>query len=372
MEENTSLAELKFVSSDCKPLSEGFSFQVCADCGHVQKLMDFRWQEATAEIYRNYDLYDLSDGIEQAIFSSTGEANTRSARILAQLQQVLDFSGAGKMLDVGCGVGALLRTFAEVSSGWDLHGFEIGDRFRSRVESIDRVRDFYTGDVSSIDKSFDLITLVHVLEHVPDPAGILIDLKTKLCSNGRIFVQVPNLTDNPFDLLVADHVSHFTPQVLTQLAEKCGYHVELVATDWVSKEISLLLSVPSSPAESKCKTAQPNPATANRCQTDWLLEVVRDARSHSEGGALSVFGTAIAGTWLAANLERVAFFVDEDTSRTGKTHVGCTIIQPNSISAGSKVYMALPAAIASSISARLQKQVNACEFILPPPRAENV
>ena len=43
---------------------------------------------------------------------------------------------------------------------------------------------------------------------------------------------------NPFDLLVFDHCNHFSPGSLRNLIEMAGFEVELLTTEWCSREIS--------------------------------------------------------------------------------------------------------------------------------------
>ena len=50
-------------------------------------------------------------------------------------------------------------------------------------------------DLNSIDKKFDIITMFHVLEHLPNQISILKLLKNKLKKNGKIIVEVPHAED---------------------------------------------------------------------------------------------------------------------------------------------------------------------------------
>ena len=51
-------------------------------------------------------------------------------------------------------------------------------------------------DISEVGSTkFDIITLFHVIEHLPDPKTILIKLKNLLAKNGKIFIETPNADD---------------------------------------------------------------------------------------------------------------------------------------------------------------------------------
>ena len=77
---------------------------------------------------------------------------------------------------------------------------------------------------------FDLVTLVHALEHVPDPVATLARLAKLLEPGGQIFIEVPNAASvdmhrssrrrEILDLPV--HLFHFAPRTLERAIEKAG------------------------------------------------------------------------------------------------------------------------------------------------------
>jgi SAM-dependent methyltransferase len=74
--------------------------------------------------------------------------------------------------------------------------------------------------------SFDLISCVGVFEHVGDPVGFAKDLATHLGDEGYLFVSVPNLADNPADVVTFDHLSRFTPTSFRSVLGRAGLIVE--------------------------------------------------------------------------------------------------------------------------------------------------
>lgn len=79
-------------------------------------------------------------------------------------------------------------------------------------------------------RRFDLITLVHALEHVPDPVATLARLAELLEPKGLVFIEVPNAASvdmhrpsrrrELLDLPV--HLFHFAPPTLARVVEKAG------------------------------------------------------------------------------------------------------------------------------------------------------
>jgi len=126
----------------------------------------------------------------------------------------------GNLLDVGCGTGDFLHTCRD--DGWNVQGVEPSESARklasqkgiTTAESIDLVKG-----------SFQLITLWHVLEHVPDLNETLNKLYNLLAPAGTLLLAVPNHTSLDgqkykeewagYD--VPRHLWHFTQQNMGQL-----------------------------------------------------------------------------------------------------------------------------------------------------------
>ncbi|TKB72833.1 MAG: class I SAM-dependent methyltransferase [Nitrospira sp.] len=324
--------------------------------------------EINASVYANYDLYALSRGTEQIVFGEReADHRTRSVVLLERALSLVDVPSKGTMLDFGCGRGATLRAFSSLCPDWMLVGFEQNERFRDRVLSIPGVVGHLSGEPDRIPGFFDFISMVHVLEHLPDPRGVLQRLHTLLNPGGHLLIQVPNILENPFDLVVVDHYSHFSPRVLSDLANAIGFEVMCLATDWIQKEVTLLLrSGGSLLSESKKKTAGSRDAEGLPQLGCWLDKVIDTAAFCASGHELGIFGTAIAGTWLGSILdERVTFFVDEDSQRVGRHHLAKPVIHPSRLSTQQRVFLAFPYPMALRIYRRVSAAFPA-KFYLPP------
>lgn len=100
-----------------------------------------------------------------------------------------------KILDIGCGDGRLLRNFHQIGFR-NLHGIELPGRAAERAAKTPGIN-LHLGTLASIDlpaASYDLITLVHVYEHLPAPRETLDQLTRLIRPGGRIFLSFPNIS----------------------------------------------------------------------------------------------------------------------------------------------------------------------------------
>ena len=99
----------------------------------------------------------------------------------------------GRALDVGCGSGELMLRLAAL--GWQVTGVEpdAAAAAAARERTGAEVR---TAGVASLRREdlgeFDLVTVSHVLEHLPAPGEALGTLAGLLCSGGRLVALWPN------------------------------------------------------------------------------------------------------------------------------------------------------------------------------------
>lgn len=362
-------ADLRRVTSDCHPWPAGGALCVCRACGCAQKEIGPAWEREVRTIYAEYDIYHQSAGVEQSVFDAdSGGAAARSERLLNAVWSHLKLPARGRLLDLGCGNGALLRSCGRVAPQWTLAGSELTDRHRDEVESLPGVAAFHSCPLADIPGPFDVITMNHVLEHIPGPIEFLQQVRGKLAPEGALIIQTPNLGRNPFDLLVADHASHLVSAMTAWIASQAGHEVVLCTEEIIPKETTVIARASGEPA-------QPAPAVdpaamgsfAAAC-VDWLAAVRDQARQIAGRGRFGLFGTAIAGTWLCGELgEAVRFFVDEDPHRIGQTHLGRPIHSPRQVAPGSDVYLALTPEVAAAVQEHAGIGDGPATYHAPPP-----
>jgi hypothetical protein len=272
------------------------------------------------------------------------------------------------LLDIGCGNGAFLKAYGLTNSGWRMTGLELDARNKACVESIPGVTHLHNGRIESLDQRFDLISMIHVLEHIPNPVAFLLSLREKLNTGGRLLIQVPDLSASPFDLLISDHCSHFSLTSLIRVIRAAGFKVNQFDTNCVVKELTLLAEAADTeaPVISEGKTMLASidaDARLAKQHMIWIQQVLCQGRQVS--GPVGIFGTSIAGTWLASALgDRVRFFVDEDLNRIGRIHLGKPTYSPAQARGNIDILMPMRPDVATVIATRLVP--HRLRLVIPP------
>jgi SAM-dependent methyltransferase len=353
------------VTSDCRPWPRGGRIGSCPTCGCVQKAVDAAWQAEIQAIYDAYSIYHQADGSEQSVFEASGAAASRSSHLLKQLHSRFQLPENGRLLDIGCGNGAFLAASSAALPSWSLAGTELGEKYRKVIESIRGVEALHTCLPEQVPGTFDLMTMIHVLEHIPDPKSFLRGLRDKLNPEGLLLIEVPNYSRNPFDLVIADHSTHFSPATLSSVVQDAGYDLVSVSTEWVAKELSVVARRASQPKMDILPGTQPLRSLSDNL--DWLKAAIAGARQFSEAGSFGLFGTSIAGTWLACELgDKVSFFVDEDPSRVGRRYMNLPVYHPSAVPSRSHVFVAFPPFVSDNLKARLHHYARNYELCMPP------
>jgi len=139
----------------------------------------------------------------------------------------------GNLLDIGCGNGEFLARMKGL--GWQVMGID------PDPVAIDTARNKHHLDVvlGSLDDAqlpddaFDVATLSHVIEHLPDPMRTLTEVRRMLKNDGHLVISTPNSAGFPCrhfgrDWLGFDpprHLYLFGPDCLETLARKSGFEV---------------------------------------------------------------------------------------------------------------------------------------------------
>lgn len=145
-------------------------------------------------------------------------------------------------LDIGCGPGILLAACHQSFGGCESVGVDLGDtKIVSWTPRSDEDKPTVYKTLGEVSGTFDLITLNHFLEHLPNPMDWLRDLHPLLRDDGLMLVEVPNAASEPTALpprktawekrgYPPPHLVGFSQFTLNYAMTKAGYFVREVQT----------------------------------------------------------------------------------------------------------------------------------------------
>ncbi|MCC9062433.1 class I SAM-dependent methyltransferase [Flavobacterium piscisymbiosum] len=141
-------------------------------------------------------------------------------------------SQKGRILDIGAGTGDFLLTAK--NDGWETVGVEPSERAKNIA--IQKGISFVNEIGALQNNSFDVITMWHVLEHVPNLEFQIQELKRLLKPTGTLIVAVPNFKSYDaqhyktfwaaYDVPI--HFWHFSKKAIQSLFEKVDMKLEKV------------------------------------------------------------------------------------------------------------------------------------------------
>ena len=160
---------------------DGCSYARCPGC-HAHVLIPLPLPETLAVFYR--DAY-------YPVFASL-EASPRRQAMLRRLLAQIPRRPPGRLLDVGCGGGHLLAHAR--AAGWEVAGVDpsADGCAQARAQYGIQVEAAPLEAAALPEASFDVVTLVNVLDQAPDPVALLRAARRALRPRGLLVARVPN------------------------------------------------------------------------------------------------------------------------------------------------------------------------------------
>ena len=153
---------------------------------------------------------------------------------LPRLKFLKKVSGT-RYLDVGCGDGLVLRQNFAVRPNLEFFAVDIKD-FSEQLPKYVSFTIYNGSKLPYHDDFFDIVTVNHVIEHIPNVKNILAEFKRVIKKSGRIYIEMPNKrslwgrtnnkcagTINFFD--DSTHLRPYSISEISQLSRDCGLKV---------------------------------------------------------------------------------------------------------------------------------------------------
>jgi SAM-dependent methyltransferase len=194
--------------------------RLCLSCGFVYQSPRMTLSEAAS--FYSGEYRQMYQGSQDPSLKDMAIQELRAKNLVAFTRH--NVNDVQRFLDIGCSAGSLLKAFNQVY-GCHPIGIEPGDAYRDFASKTGfKIYKSLPEMQNDTQQKFDLISMSHVLEHLPDPLESLIDIRTRnLESEGWLLIEVPNIYSH--DSFEVAHLSSFSSHTLNQLVQKAGYKV---------------------------------------------------------------------------------------------------------------------------------------------------
>jgi 2-polyprenyl-3-methyl-5-hydroxy-6-metoxy-1,4-benzoquinol methylase len=196
----------------------------CKNCGLTY--VNPRWKFAGG-------VMPYTEEAEEAYFSDTLEKRKFAFDdLIVYTRAKFQFADL-RILDVGCGDGLILKECDRF--GVQCDGFEISESLVRKLQNQFGKERILTGSLDTIlEKTYNVVYLINVIEHLPNPLFTLKQIYRILKPGGVVFIHAPNFGGLPARLLGArwhqveplGHLYYFNNRTLRALLQKTGFQVE--------------------------------------------------------------------------------------------------------------------------------------------------
>lgn len=217
----------------------GYPLWGCVACG-LECLSPQPDDAVLGRIYGDHYFDIYGSGEVAAITKRTKRASyerfLREAGLLAS---------GGRLLDCGAATGFLVELAQE--RGWDAYAIELSPAGAAACRRIVGADHVYEGKVEEAQfalNSFDVITLIDLLEHVRDPRAVLRWAHARLAPGGQLLITTPRaggwshrIMGKRWTYYCIEHLWYFSPHSLRALLQECGFSLRTIKT--VCKTLTL-------------------------------------------------------------------------------------------------------------------------------------
>ena len=259
---------------------------------------------------------------------------SETAAYREQVEMIAEHFKKGAVLDIGSYDGRLLYELSnEFLSSVAIYGVEPDKTVKPIIDYV-QWENFAT--VYLLGLEFDLITMGHVLEHLPDALEMLEMCRVMLTRKGLLFIEVPNLCQPQVQLepyWTAQHLWYFSTHALEALLMKAGF--EVVETQLTDYNAIRVIAKPGKPSQKQLDPGQTRKTIGAYYRAYWKeLGRIKDILTNVQG-RIAVFGAGEHSRWLAKTFpafwDGVEFILDSNPTKWGIEFLGRQVVAPNQL-----------------------------------------
>jgi len=316
-----------FRHMDFEIVKRGGTIFQCSSCQLITNQMTDEEITSNEKLFQDKE-YLKSPLIEHRVYNSDTDSLESRSFLQSEIIKKMVPHDKPAVLDIGCFKGDLLRDLGRCYESADLHGFDINEEFRAYFPADEGVH-FRSGDLSDINRQFNLVILSASIMYIKDIAYLMKQIRRLLLPDGVIFINAVDISQNPYAILLGDQFYHYTPTIMKNLLSFHGFSFDIFKCDLFPKEF---LGFAVNDPDASLRPME-NDDTLSQCVkmiNEKAMTISKLAEKYSDFGVL---GTTSAAAFVESVAQsNVKFFVDENPKRVGLTFHGQDVLDPSTLS----------------------------------------
>ena len=320
----------------------------CESCTHCQTDTNVDLAEYYAKDYKTLmntmeedDVYKIIDG--RIVWRAEHMART----FVNKIDRLINPLSGNRIrfLDFGTGKGLFPKTVMKLKPSADPYLFDISEDYTLSWDQFCSA-DHYSCFTIPLEwhHSFDVVSSMFSLEHVISPLDELRTISNLIKPGGYLYLVVPNMySENIFDMVVVDHVQHYSPCSMKAALEQAN--LALVDEDHVSHDQASIYvaknGIDVSPKATESDDSQKYLIKQDEISLLFanMVEKILNFSDSAQGGPMVVIGAGVIGTFVKSVLEsrsNIDLFVDSNIYKQSKGWLSLPVISPSAIAAYDK------------------------------------
>ncbi|MES2142228.1 MAG: methyltransferase domain-containing protein [Pseudomonadota bacterium] len=301
----------------------------CDFCGHLQT----KKVNNLEEYYKHsYNILIDSDEEDQLYVAKDGTTSFRLAYQADIFLEKIKPKKNTRLLDYGCAKAATLKKIVRIRNDIIPFCYDLSYAYQAFWKGSIQEKNCFIGNIPSyLNGSFHYVTSFFSLEHTDVPRQFIRDVYRLLDNDGIFLCVVPNIFKNFADLLVIDHISHFTSLSLSYLFYLEGFEI----LDYDSSIYNSALVIT---ARKKPRISLKQSTTVFELKKE-IIEIVDFWKNFNkkiisvsdfyDAEKTAIYGSGFYGAYLSLFLQKKPrYFLDQNPSRQGKCLFDIPIISP--------------------------------------------
>ena len=330
------------LTSLCTTHNSKTEVYACQTCSHVQSVPI---RDIKSYYDQDYDILIETEDEDQIYEVVFGKKVYRTDHQVNVMLDKLSPKAGARILDYGCAKSSTMRALSKLDLDYEIFLFDVSDRYRPFWDKFVPINNYATYDLPDYwQDSFDVVTSFFSLEHIERPQDALGNTMRLLRDGGILYGIVPNFLSNSADLIVVDHVNHFSPLSLYQLLNNNGFHN--IEIDDISHKGAIVFSAQKSDSKNNRSVITTNSLDASSI-VDKAQEigqfwqhagekVIDFEKGLDDDAKLAVYGAGFYGFFIMSCLSgrfKINYILDQNPFMHGRKIGGAIVIDPASLPA---------------------------------------